>query len=101
VSLQGRTAHDQATASTRPRRAARQRLTRTEDRRRGSKERAAGTTLEEEEPKVEDDVARGTSALSGGRGWLTEKQRRLRIDELERPEVRGGGGGRWKPGWAP
>jgi hypothetical protein len=32
VSLQGRIAHDQATASTRPRRAARQQLTRTEDR---------------------------------------------------------------------
>jgi hypothetical protein len=40
VSLQGQTTHDQATASTRPRRAARQRLTRTEDRRRGSEERA-------------------------------------------------------------
>jgi hypothetical protein len=43
-------------------------------------ERAAGTPLEKEEPEVEDDAAQGTSALSEGRGQLTEKQRRPRID---------------------
>jgi hypothetical protein len=44
-------------------------------------ERAARTPLDEEEPKVEDDAARGTSALSGERGRSTEKQRRPRIDD--------------------